>query len=99
MSLDIKKINDSDTEIALAGRLDTNTAPQLENTLESLLNNGKSLTLDLENLEYVSSAGLRVILKAQKAKNGNGGLKLVHVNESVKEIFDITGFSDFLIIE
>ena len=83
----------------LSGRLDTVTAPQLEAELEKILSDSDALVLDMANLEYISSAGLRVILKAQKAMNTKGTMKLIHVGESIMEIFDITGFSDFLNIE
>lgn len=100
MSLNIEKnLNETNTVIALAGRLDTVTAPELETELDSLLSEEKELVLDMEKLEYISSAGLRVILKAQKATAGKGGMKLIHVPEAVMEVFDITGFADFLTIE
>ena len=83
----------------LSGRLDTVTAPQLEAELEKILSDSDALVLDMANLEYISSAGLRVILKAQKAMNTKGTKKLIHVGESIMEVFDITGFSDFLNIE
>ena len=99
MSLNIeKKFSDVNT-IVLSGRLDTVTAPQLEAELEKILSDSDALVLDMANLEYISSAGLRVILKAQKAMNTKGTMKLSHVGESVMEVFDITGFSDFLNIE
>ncbi len=99
MSLNIeKKFSDVNT-IVLSGRLDTVTAPQLEAELEKILSDSDTLVLDMANLEYISSAGLRVILKAQKAMNTKGTMKLIHVGESIMEVFDITGFSDFLNIE
>ena len=99
MSLNIeKKFSDGNT-IVLSGRLDTVTAPQLEAELEKILSDSDALVLDMANLEYISSAGLRVILKAQKAMNTQGTMKLIHVGESIMEVFDITGFSDFLNIE
>lgn len=99
MSLKIEnKASDLDT-LVLIGRLDTVTAPELEAELEKILPNTNALVLDMEKLEYISSAGLRVILKAQKAMNTKGTMKLSHVGESVMEVFDITGFSDFLNIE
>ncbi|MGM9643578.1 MAG: STAS domain-containing protein [Eubacteriales bacterium] len=99
MSLNIeKKFSDVNT-IVLSGRLDTVTAPQLEAELEKILSDSDALVLDMANLEYISSAGLRVILKAQKAMNTKGTMKLIHVGESIMEVFDITGFSDFLNIE
>lgn len=99
MSLNIeKKFSDVNT-IVLSGRLGTVTAPQLEAELEKILSDSDALVLDMANLEYISSAGLRVILKAQKAMNTKGTMKLIHVGESIMEVFDITGFSDFLNIE
>ena len=99
MSLNIeKKFSDGNT-IVLSGRLDTVTAPQLEAELEKILSDSDALVLDMANREYISSAGLRVILKAQKAMNTKGTMKLIHVGESIMEVFDITGFSDFLNIE
>ena len=99
MSLNIeKKFSDVNT-IVLSGRLDTVTAPQLEAELEKILSDSDALVLDMANLEYISSAGLRVILKAQKAMNTKGTMKLIHVGESIMEVFDITGFSDFFMID
>ena len=94
-----KKINNEETTLIVSGRLDTQTAPELENELDSVLAGLKELTFDFENLEYVSSAGLRVILKAQKAMNAQGSMKLTGVNDSIMEVFDITGFLDILTIE
>lgn len=98
MSLKIEKKNENPAVLALSGRLDTTTAPELEAEISELLLTENALTLDLENLEYISSAGLRVILKTQKALDGKGGLKLTNVRDEVREVFDITGFSDFLTI-
>lgn len=98
MSLKIEKKNESPVVLALSGRLDTTTAPELEAEISELLLTENALTLDLEKLEYISSAGLRVILKTQKALDGKDGLKLTNVREEVREVFDITGFSDFLTI-
>lgn len=97
MSLKIEKKN-AET-LALTGRLDTLTAPELEAEISAMLPTVQSLTLDMEKLDYISSAGLRVILKTQKALGKKSGLKLTHVPESVKEVFEITGFLDFLTIE
>ncbi len=94
-----KIINGENTTIAISGRLDTTTAPRFEEELEGVLADCKDLTLNMSNLEYVSSAGLRVILKAQKIMNTKGAMKLTGVNESIIEIFDITGFIDILTIE
>jgi len=85
--------------MALEGRLDTSTAPELEAALDGTIAGVEDLTLDCEKLEYISSAGLRVILKAQKIMNTQGEMKLTHVNETIMEVFDITGFVDILTIE
>ena len=84
--------------LSLTGRLDTTTAPQLEVELETIYPEVTDLTLDFQNLEYISSAGLRVLLKAQKTMNRKGCMKLTHVPDSILEVFDITGFTDFLTI-
>ena len=94
-----KKINGEALTLIVSGRLDTQTAPELEKELDSVLADIKELTFDFANLEYVSSAGLRVILKAQKAMNAQGNMKLTGVNDSIMEVFDITGFLDILTIE
>ena len=94
-----KKINGEAVTLIVSGRLDTQTAPELENELDAVLTGLKELTFDMTNLEYVSSAGLRVILKAQKAMNMQGSMKLTGVNDSIMEVFDITGFLDILTIE
>ena len=94
-----KKINGEAVTLIVSGRLDTQTAPELENELDALFSQIKELTFDMSNLEYVSSAGLRVILKAQKAMNAQGSMKLTGVNDSIMEVFDITGFLDILTIE
>ena len=94
-----KKINGEEVTLIVSGRLDTQTAPELENELDSVLPDVKELTFDMSDLEYVSSAGLRVILKAQKAMNAQGAMKLTGVNDSIMEVFDITGFLDILTIE
>ena len=94
-----KKINGEAVTLIVSGRLDTQTAPELENELDAVFSGVKELTFDMSNLEYVSSAGLRVILKAQKAMNMQGSMKLTGVNDSIMEVFDITGFLDILTIE
>ena len=94
-----KKQDGAALEIALEGRLDTTTSPMLENELKEALPGVTELTLDLEKLEYISSAGLRVLLAAQKTMSKQGAMKLVNVNEIIMEIFEITGFSDILTIE
>ena len=99
MSLKIEKKNTETKTLALIGRLDTVTAPELEAEISAILSTAESLVLDMEKLEYISSAGLRVILKTQKALTQKAGLKLIHVSDEVREVFEITGFSDFLTIE
>ena len=94
-----KKINGEALTFIVSGRLDTQTAPELEKELDAALPGLKDLTFDMTGLEYVSSAGLRVILKAQKAMNTQGSMKLTGVNDSIMEVFDITGFLDILTIE
>lgn len=94
-----KIVNDVTTTLKLTGRLDTTTAPELQAVVAGNLSGVKELVLDCEALEYVSSAGLRVILQAQKIMNDQGAMKLIHVNETIMEVFDITGFVDILTIE
>ena len=94
-----KKLNGETATLVVAGRLDTQTAPELEKELDSVVAGLKELVFDMAKLEYVSSAGLRVILKAQKIMNTQGSMKLVGVNDSIMEVFDITGFLDILTIE
>lgn len=84
--------------LAVEGRLDTVTAPELEREVGDL-RGVTDLVIDMKNLEYISSAGLRVILKAQKIMNTQGSMKLRNVGESIMEVFEITGFSDILTIE
>lgn len=94
----IKSGNESKLNIALSGRLDTSTAPQFEEEVRTL-NGVTELVLDFEGLTYVSSAGLRVILAAQKTMNKQGSMKVVNVNSDIMEVFEITGFVDILNIE
>ena len=94
-----KTQNASTMELALEGRLDTMTAPELESALNDVMNGADSLVLDFSKLDYISSAGLRVLLSAHKAMSGKGGMKVINVNEIVQEVFDVTGFSDILTIE
>lgn len=93
------KQNGSALEIALEGRLDTTTSPELEKELKTALNGVTELTLDFEKLDYISSAGLRVLLGAQKQMNKQGSMKIVHVGEIIMEVFEVTGFTDILTIE
>lgn len=100
MSLEIStKKEDSKATVSLTGRLDTVTAPELEKELEALYPEISELVLDMEKSDYVSSAGLRVILKAQKAMSPKGSMVLTHVDDNIMEIFEITGFVDFLTIQ
>ena len=94
-----KKTNGTALEIALEGRLDTMTAPELEAELSQSLGGADSLVLDFSKLDYISSAGLRVLLSAHKAMSARGGMKVTHVNEIVQEVFEVTGFADILTIE
>ena len=94
-----KNKNDAALTIALEGRLDTNTSPQLEKELKDEIDGVTSLTFDFKALEYISSAGLRVLLSAQKIMNKQGDMVVRNVNETIAEIFDLTGFCDILTIE
>ena len=94
-----KKVNGNALEIAVEGRLDTMTAPELEAELNQSLGSVDSLTLDFSKLEYISSAGLRVLLSAHKVMSAKGGMKVTNVNEIVQEVFEVTGFADILNIE
>ncbi len=94
-----KELKGDALTVCLAGRLDTVTAPELEAALKESMEDASTLTLDLEKLEYMSSAGLRVLLSAQKQMSKKGGMKVKNVNETVMEIFEVTGFSDILTIE
>ncbi len=94
-----KTQNGSELTIALEGRLDTTTSPELEAELKDSLDGVTALTFDFSKLEYISSAGLRVLLSAQKIMNRQGAMKLTHVGEVIMEIFEVTGFTDILTIE
>ena len=94
-----KNVNGSEIKLILEGRLDTATAPQLEATLNDVLAGVTSLKFDLEKLDYISSAGLRVLLSSQKTMNKQGSMVISNVSPEVKEIFDVTGFTDILTIE
>lgn len=99
--MEIKKIYEDENtlKIGIKGRLDTMTAPELENFLKQEIGERKSLDLDLQDLEYISSAGLRVILSAQKVMNRQGNMVLRNVREEVMDVFEITGFVDILTIQ
>ena len=96
----IEKLStDTGITLKIIGRLDTTTAPELEATVDGCIADLKELVMDCSELEYVSSAGLRVILKAQKLMNAQGTMKVMNVNETIMEVFEITGFADILNIE
>ncbi len=94
-----KNLDNEKLVIALKGRLDTVTAPQLEAELAESLGGVKELEIDMKELEYISSAGLRVLLAAEKQMNKQGTMVVKNVNETIHEVFDITGFLDILTVE
>lgn len=94
-----KTVENGKAILEMQGRLDTVTAPQAESAVKEILPGLTDLTLDLEKLEYISSAGLRVLLSAQKIMNAQGKMKLRNVNGTIMEIFEVTGFTDILDIE
>ena len=94
-----KKADANELTLVLTGRLDTTTAPELERELKDSLAGVEALTFDLADLEYISSAGLRVLLSAQKIMNRQGRVKVLHVSKTILEIFEVTGFTDILTIE
>jgi anti-sigma B factor antagonist len=97
MNIEIKR-NTDETIIALVGRLDTTTAPVLDKTINSDIEDTANLVLDLKGLEYISSAGLRVLLGAQKRMQKIGSMKVTNVCEAVMDVFEMTGFADILTI-
>ena len=98
MTID-KQQNGSELTLTLNGRLDTTTAPELENAIKENIADITNLVMDFAGLEYLSSAGLRVILSAQKTMNKQGEMVIRNVNETINEVFEITGFIDILTIE
>ena len=94
-----KNIENNKAVFMLEGRLDTNTSIELEDSIKESVEGLDELTLDIEKLEYISSAGLRVLLSAQKIMSKQGDMKVLHVNETIMEIFEVTGFSEILTIE
>ena len=98
MTIEIKRTAE-ETVIEIAGRLDTTTAPALDKTIREDIGDAKNLVLDVKGLEYISSAGLRVLLGAQKKMQAVGSMKLIHVCEAVMEVLEMTGFADILTIE
>lgn len=95
----IKEIKNKTLNIALEGRLDTTTAPQLETELKQSISDNERLIFDFTKLEYLSSAGLRVLLAAQKMMDKQGEMVIRNVNDVIAEVFEVTGFSDILTIE
>ena len=98
MTIEIKK-NNQETIIEIVGRLDTVTAPALDKTINEDIGDTKNLVLDVKGMEYISSAGLRVLLAAQKKMQKMGSMKVIGVCEEVMEVFEMTGFADILVIE
>ena len=98
MTIEIKRAAEQ-TTIELVGRLDTTTAPVLDKTINEDVQDAKHLVLDIKGLEYISSAGLRVLLAAQKRMQKIGSMKVINVRETVMEVFEMTGFADILTIE
>ena len=98
MMIEIKR-NAENTIVELVGRLDTTTAPSLEKTLNEDMGESKNLILDFKELEYISSAGLRVLLSTHKTMQKAGSMTVKNVREEVMEVFEITGFADILTIE
>ena len=94
-----KNLNGAELTVTIAGRLDTTTAPQLEAEFKQSINGIEKLVLDFTALEYLSSAGLRVLLSAQKVMNKQGEMIIKNVNETINEIFEVTGFIDILTVE
>ena len=94
-----KNLNGKNLTVALEGRLDTTTAPLLDDELKTCLSGIENLEFDFKDLEYISSAGLRVLLWAQKTMNQNGSMVVKNVSEVVNEVFEVTGFADILTIE
>lgn len=98
--MNIEKVqNGSELTVKVSGRLDTTTAPELEAELKSSLQGVEELCIDFSELEYISSAGLRVLLSAQKTMNKQGSMVVTNVNDTIMEIFEVTGFSDILTIQ
>ena len=98
MTIEIKK-NAAETTIEIVGRLDTITAPALDKTINEDIGDTKNLVLDVKGMEYISSAGLRVLLSAQKKMQKIGSMKVKNVCDEVMEVFEMTGFADILVIE
>lgn len=94
-----KQLNEKKLDLKVSGRLDTTTAPDLEKELLDQLKDVEELYIDFSDLEYISSAGLRVLLSAQKTMNKQGSMELTGVNDTIMEIFEVTGFNEILTIK
>ncbi len=94
-----KSSHNNSLTFSISGRIDTSTSPKLEQELKNSINDCTELTFDFAQVEYISSAGLRVLLSAQKTMNKQGSMKLKNVHENIMEIFEVTGFTDILNIE
>lgn len=100
MKMEIQTTKKDDVlTVSLTGRLDTTTSPKLDEELKKSLDGVRELTMDLEGLEYISSAGLRILLSTQKTMNQQGTMRLINVSSMVMDVFEVTGFSDILTIE
>lgn len=100
MKMTIQTIKNEDAlTVSVTGRLDTTTSPELDEELKKCLDGIRDLTMDLEGLEYISSAGLRILLSTQKTMNQQGTMKLINVSSMVMDVFEVTGFADILTIE
>ena len=100
MKMTIQTIKNEDAlTVSVTGRLDTTTSPELDEELKKSLDGIRDLTMDLEGLEYISSAGLRILLSTQKTMNQQGTMKLINVSSMVMDVFEVTGFADILAIE
>ena len=98
MTIEIKKEAKS-LILKITGRLDTTSAPEMEKAVKENISGVEKLIIDMEKLEYISSAGLRVLLSAQKTMNGQGSMKVINVSDTIMEIFEITGFNEIMTIE
>lgn len=98
MKIEVRK-SETETVIEIEGRVDTITAPELDLAIQQIINDTKNLVLDVKGMEYISSAGLRVLLSAQKKMQKVGSMKVIHVCEAVMEVFEMTGFVDIMTIE
>ena len=94
-----KNKNGTKLTFEIAGRVDTSTAPQLESAIKEEISGVKELVFDMDKVEYISSAGLRVLLSSQKTMNNQGTMKLINVNDEIMEIFEVTGFTDILTLK